>query len=655
MEPSPPAAAYRFGPFAFDGRSFRLTRDGVEVKLEPRALDALVCMLQRPGELVSRQRLIAEAWSGVAVTDNAVTRAVAGLRRALGDDAEHPLFIETVPTRGYRFIGCLEEEAPTDGSGRPGPPKGPRPEVRPPRLAARLSVTTWLALSAVALGITSAVVLATRSAHWSHSAASEPQATRASSLRTLAILPLRNLTGDSSQDYVADGMTQALADRFSVFGSLSVVSVTSSSRYRHSELPATRISQELGADALVEGAVARSGDRVRVSVGLVDAASGRRLWSRSFDSGLADVLALYDEIAVSAAGEAKLLVEAVNAGRRSRRPVDPQAYDDYLRAMAALGNRWMAGGCQDAERWLLSTIERDPGFAPAHAALAWCYTYPDRIGRDISEIGPRARKEVAAALALDDQLALAHAVAGSIKWRIEYDVAGGESELRRALELDSSSGLVLIPSAEILLWRGHVEQGLPLLERATRLDPFSPDRNVQVGFDLYTVGRYEAACERLRRALELDPGYLIARYYLSEIHAVTGRHDEAVAERLAWLDGSLRPDRAAAARRRLAQARLDGGLDGFWREDLALAEEEHARPGTVWRPSNPRLTGSWHMALRYARLGERERAIDALEEAYRGRHHMMATLPVQPLFTMLRSNDRFKTLLRTTAALPPSL
>lgn len=641
-----PPSVYRFGEFVVDTGAFRLTRNGEALKTEPKALDVLVCLLERPGQVVSKHDLVADVWKGIAVTDNALTRVVANLRRTLDDHPEHPRYIETVPTRGYRFIAAVVAHEPAR------PAEVPRASVDTPSSGVPPRRRTGLWPSVALLVVLSGVLGMVLTLQRGSPASSSPivRTSGATNPRTLAVLPLRNLTGDSGQDYLVDGMTQALGDRFSELGTLTVVSTTSSARYRHSALPVTAIAKELGADVLIEGAVARSSARVRVSVGLVDGGSGRRLWSRQYDRPLADVLALYDEIAFAAASEARLAVEAMDATRRARRPVDPGAYENYLRGMFALGNRWMSGGCQEAEPLLANAVERDPAFAPGHAALAWCYAYPDRLDRDFSEVGPKARAAVSAALALDDRLPLAHAVNGTLSWRMEYDPVRGEAALRTALELDPSSVLVLIPAAEVLMWRGHVMDGLALLDRATRLDPYSSERRVQVGFVLVMAGRYEEAIEHFRRALVLDAQNLTARLWLAEALGYTGRRQEAVAEYMAWLDEALHPAQSRRLRRALERAWAEGGWISFWTAELNLVQGTLAQPGTAWNQHQQRYAGPWFMARRLARLGHWDAALDALEEAQRRRHHLVATLPIEPLFVPLRPASRFQALLRTTGA-----
>lgn len=577
MEPPESHTAYRIGDFVLDTRAFRLARGSEEVPLEPKAVDVLLYLLQRPGQLVSKQELIFVVWKGTAVTDNALTRIVAQLRRALGDEAHGARYIETVPTRGYRFIG---QQTPTmvaecaESLAAPEPPSNgqTRAWARP----ATLATVRWVALPvAVVLAAASTLPRALSLLRREQPAGIQDATVGSASsprIRSLAVLPLRNLTGDAGQDYFVDGMTQALGDRFSQMGLLTVAATTSSMRYRNSPLPASRIATELRVDGLLEGAVMRDGNRVRVSVAVVHGPTERRLWGATYDRPVADVLALYRDIALTAAGEMSLAVTAVpNERPGESRSINPDAYDAYLRASYFVGNRWMAGGCVDAERYLLRAIELDPAFAPPYAALGWCYAYPDRMGRDIAEIGPKAKAAVSKALALDDRLAPAHLVLGTIKWRVDYDPVAAEPELRRAVELDPTSGLMHIPYGELLLWRGERAKGLAILTRAVELEPFSPDRNVQIGFALLTAGLYDEAITQCRKALELDPHYLTAQLWIAEAYGYKREYDTAVTEYLSWLDGALRP-----ATRGGRPAQAGGRVRTWW---LAPVLASRARAG----------------------------------------------------------------------------
>jgi tetratricopeptide (TPR) repeat protein len=273
--------------------------------------------------------------------------------------------------------------------------------------------------------------------------------------------------------------------------------------------------------------------------------------------------------------------------------------------------------------------------------------------RGIDEVGPKARTAVARALQLDDELALAHAVSGTLKWRVDYDAAGAETELRRAMTLDPDSSLVLVPIAEFLMWRGDVERGSALFRRALEIQPLSPDLWVGAAFSLLTVRRYDSAITHFERALKLEPTYWTALFWLAETYGYEQRHDLAVTKYLEWLTGVLRPDVGARSRAELKRAYALGGWREFWVQELALAVAERAHPGSAWEAPFNRYTGDWYMARRYARLERWTEALDSLNRAYNGRHHLVATMALEPLFAPLRENSEFRALLRRTSAPEP--
>lgn len=273
MEPRDLPDAYRFGDFVFDPTAFRVTRGGVPLHLEPKAVDVLRYLVDRPGVLVSKHELIHAVWKDTAVGDNALTRLVAQLRKALEDPADQPRYIETVPTRGYRFIA---RPVPA----RPGPTtEGALPSAVSPRRTAFSGLMPIVALLIVAGSVAAFVALTL----WR--ATADPPVTGAAAagrrVRTVAVLPFKNLGADPEQGYVVDGITQAVTDTLSQLDALAVISTTSSRKYRDTTLASTAIAAELGVDALFEGAVIRSGDRLRVSVAMVDGPSGQRVWTRS--------------------------------------------------------------------------------------------------------------------------------------------------------------------------------------------------------------------------------------------------------------------------------------------------------------------------------------------------------------------------------------
>lgn len=297
--PDPPGVC-RIGEFEFDPAAFRLVRGGTPVHVEPKALDVLHHLLTHHGQVVSKQELIHAVWKDTAVGDNALTRVVAHLRKVLEDPVERPRYIETVPTRGYRFVAQPVPVAPrTNSSWLHG---GTPPTTRPAR--------RWLAaVVAVALLVAAAVAVAVVARRMTAARGPEAEAPK-SNARTVAVLPFKNLSGDEQQQYLADGITQAVTDTLSQLGGVMVVSTTSTHRYHDTTLTSSAIARELGVDAFFEGAVIRSEGRTRVSVAYVDGPSGQRLWARSYERDTTDVLVIYDDLASSLTTDAASIVDA---------------------------------------------------------------------------------------------------------------------------------------------------------------------------------------------------------------------------------------------------------------------------------------------------------------------------------------------------------
>ncbi len=493
---------------------------------------------------------------------------------------------------------------------------------------------------AAAAAVTVAMLLAVGGLRWLRADAGRAP------IRSLAVLSLANLTGDPQQDYFVEGLTEALGAELSKIRSLQVISGRSASRYRTAEKSGIEIARELNVDALIEGAVVRSGSRVRVTVHLVDGRTDRRLWTSSFDSELGDILILYADIARAVAGATSATVTGVEGKRPARSQfVNPKAYEAYLRGQY-FRKRWQAGGCVQADQYFLEAIALDPAFAPAYAARAYCYGFPDRLGLAGPQIHPVARDAALRAIELDPDLAAGHHALAGIRLRLEHDWAGAERELRRALELDPISSDAHMMMGEYLYLSGRNDESVAMMRRTLELDPFHLDRNVAVGFGLYHLRGYDEAIAQFRRTLELDPNWATARLWLAESYAAQGSEIQAVNEYVEWLRQVLVPDRMAQATASLADAYRRSGWRSFWERELELAQEETRRPGSVWRSFQNQYCGPYYMARRYARLGDRERAIAALEAAYEQRHHLMVFLKIERVFDGLRSDARFQDLVR---------
>jgi TolB-like protein/tetratricopeptide (TPR) repeat protein len=462
--------------------------------------------------------------------------------------------------------------------------------------------------------------------------------------RALAVLPLKNLSGDPGLQWLAEAMTDVLATTLSQHGGVAVVATTSTARYRDSTAPAREIADALGADALVEGALLRGGPKPRLTIAVVDGRTEQRVWAGTFERGTADLISLSSD-----AGRAVLMAVGVVPTRDGdtrmarNHAVRADAYEAYLQGLY-FRNRRHLGGCVAAEPHLLHAIALDDSFAEPHATLAFCYGF-DRLGGQMSasEAAVRAGRAVERALALDEQQPEAHVSRALIQHRLKYEWGAAERDFRRALELDPRNGDALTFYGELLYASGRASEGLEMFRSALLVDRQDLGTNTGICFALYNLGRLGEAVEQCRRTVELDPSWWTARFWLAESYAAMELEEAAVSEYLAVLRQVLVPARMPEAISRLAAVYRKAGWQAFWREELALAEEEMRAPGSVWLAPNGRpRTATYLMARRYARLGDRDRALAALESAYDQRSYLLPFLGLDPVFGGIRHHPRFR-------------
>jgi TolB-like protein/Tfp pilus assembly protein PilF len=494
---------------------------------------------------------------------------------------------------------------------------GARAARRPPRRG--------LALAAAALAAAAAIAAAVRGLGLAAPPASRP-------IRSLAVLPLVNLAGDPEQQYLVDGMTDALISRLAQLESVKVISRTSAMRYAGTRQPLPDVARELGVDAVLEGSVLRAGGRVRVTARLVDGATDSSLWARDYESELSDALRLQADVSSAVAGEIRAALTPGARLRQSRR-VEPAAYEAYLRGRYLLARR-RAADIAEARRQFEQASALDPAYAAPHAGLADAYILAATFGgRPPREVLPRAREAALAALALDDSLADAHASLGIVRAEMDWDWTGEESELRRALELSPSHAEGHRRYSEMLSYRGRHPEAIHEGRLARDLDPFALPTNFTLGFALYHAKRYDEAAAQLRRTLAMDNGMWVCSLGLGLIHAHHGRYDDALAELEKGRQvGGDQPDllaitgyvEARAGRPARARAML-AALAGLRRKQFVSAVD---------------------FALVRVALGDHEGALRDLEGALEERTWLIGLLKVEPMFDSLRAEPRFQDLLR---------
>src|SRR2546427_4457857 len=438
----PSHGTVRFGVFALDFRASELRKQGGKVKLQEQPFQILQVLLQRAGEIVTREELQQKIWPSDTFVDfdHGLYNAIKRLREALGDSAETPRFVETLSRRGYRFIGKIECDAPR--------------------------------------------------------------------MRSLAVLPLENLSHDPQQEYFAEGFTEAFIATLAKIGELRVVSRTSAMLYKDVHKPLRGIAHELAVDAIVEGTVLRAGDRVRITAQLIDPEKETHLWAESYQRHLRDVLDLHAELAQSIARQVQVkLTPQEQAQLAQSRPVNPEAYEAYLKGRYHW-NRRSREGLPKGVQYFQEAIAKDPAYAAAYAGLADCLSGLSTYNFVAPDEGCAKGKKLALqALELDPSLGEAHASLAWVHTWYDYDFVAAEREFERSLELNPRYATAHQFFGFYLGMMGRYEEAYTEIKRAIRLDPLSSVFEWSLGFVYWMARRHDQAIEQVEKALELDPGF----------------------------------------------------------------------------------------------------------------------------------------------------
>lgn len=622
----------RFDAFEADVRTLELRRDGELVPLPQKPFQLLAALLERPGELVTREELRVKLWGPRVVVDfdNGLNAAVNKLRDALEDSAEHPRFIETLPRRGYRFIAAVERvpiaanDAGSVGVDAPGS------NLPQSFLQSRSrGLVLWTATLAFSVAVVAAAIFVRPSVP------TDGREWAAPSTRTLlAVLPFENLSG-SDEGYFSDGLTEELITTLGRLhpDSLGVIARTSASTYRGTTATAAAIGAALGADYLLEGSVRRDGQRVRISVQLVQVSDQTQRWAAQYDRGLSDVLHVQSEIARAVAKEISLEIPIATETRLdARRRVDPSAYDAYLRGLHLVTRR-TEESIRSGVAYLQRAIELDRRYAPAYAGLAHAYEVLSSYGdAPPGALIPNAKQAAQDALRLDPGLGEAHAILGVLLSNYDWRWLEAGESFQRAATLEPNSEFVHRQYAAYLSFMGRFDEAIAESQRAIRLDPLSLITNAHHGIVLYRARRYDDAIAHLQTTLELDPNYVLVYVNLGLVHAAAGRPLEAVTafETGRTLSGN-HPDLV--------------GLAGYARALAGERDQAHEALSELLVLSTQRYVSPFIISLINVGLGDKESALDWLERAYDDRVWLMALLKVAPELDALRAEQRFEALL----------
>ena len=632
----------RFGVFDVDMQAGELRKTGLRVKLQQQPFQVLVVLLERPGEVVTREELRQRLWPADTFVDFdlSLNSALKKLRYALGDVADSPTFIETIPRRGYRFIAAVRPVTPdsANSSGLFQVETTTTEEEASRRISAPIpaSARKWswrlaAKLSLLAVAMAAAMLVAWRLAWRTRSSANTNSQ---ANIQSLAVLPLENLSGDPSQDYFADGMTDELITSLGQISSLRVISRTSVMQYRDVHKPLPQIARELNVDAIVEGTVVRSGGQVRIAAQLIQASADKHLWAQSYQSDLKDVLGLQHEIASAIAKQIRMTLtpnEQIRVG--VERPLNPEAYESYLRGEYFL-NRFTPDSVRKAVDYFQQAIDKDPNYAPAYSKLAGCYQILGNMGTISKKVAfPKAELFVAKALELDPQFAPAHAIQGWTLLQYELDFTTAGAKFKRAVELNPNAVEGHEGLGDYYATIGRLQESVQEVERARELDPLATIVNFDLCGMLFFARRFDEALAQCNANLDLDPKSVRSLWLIGGIYAAKGMNSEAVSAFLQAMQlGGAPPGMIAAAK----TGARDSGLKGFWK---AL---------TPFLPENV-FNGNlepFDAAVSYAYAGDTDMALRSLEKAVEARCYGITYLGVNPIFDELRSDPRFVSLLR---------
>jgi TolB-like protein/DNA-binding winged helix-turn-helix (wHTH) protein/Flp pilus assembly protein TadD len=629
------AEVIRFGVFEADTVTGELRKHGLRIKLQEQPFQVLSLLLARQGELVTREELRLKLWPADTFVDfeQGLNKAINKLREALSDDRETPRYIETLPRRGYRFIAsAMSAQPPSEPSGPPAVLVAPPDPVVTgnPRRARWITPATILLLGVFAL-LASALWYRLARRHGYPGAAT----VSAAPLRSLAVLPLQNLSGDNEQEYFADGMTDELITDLGQMSALRVISRTSVMQYKRTAKTLPQIGRELGADAILVGAVFRSGSRVRITAQLIDARTDHHLWAHAYERDLRDVLDLQDEVARDIANGIRLeLTPQERARLAGSHPVNPEAHEAYLKGRY-YWNQFTEADVKKSLGFFQLAIEKDPNYALGYAGLADYYDlmYGGIGALPRNEACSKAEPAALKAVELDDSLAETHTALGAIRLFCDWDWQGAESEFKRAIQLNPSYSLAHRVYASLLIRRGRRGEALAEIERAVENDPMSADLNFALGRRYYETRQYDRALKQYQKALEMDPKRANPHYGFGDVYAQQGRYDLAIREFRKGLELSggqpaASPDLAyvyALAGRRL--------------EALEILKRLNERSKS--RPVSP-----LDRAVVYLGLGNKEQALALLDEAYERHELGMLYLKSEPRYDPLRSDPRFQDLMR---------
>jgi len=646
-----PAAVARilhFGVFEVDLKACELRKHGLRIKLPEQPFQVLVVLLEKPGEIITREELRNRLWPSDTFVDfdHGLNNAVMRLREVLGDASENPRFVETIPRRGYRFIAPVAGSVPPPSNPEldaghssvqeaaseltePATwetPSGPA-SVRRPYPRSRLAILV-VAATLVAVGLLGAALFRYRRVDTN-------QAGHARN-KSLVVLPIENLSGDKDQEYFADGMTDDLIANLAKIRSLRVISRSTAMAYKGTRKPLSQIAGELNVDAVFEGTVLRVGNRVRITAELVQVSTDRHLWAETYESQMGDILALQNRVSSAIVNEIRINLTPEDQERLASNPaVAPEGYENYLKGRY-YWNKRSDENLTRAIGYFEQATKQDPQYALAYAGLSDCYAI---ISAEIfgtmpaAEAAPKAKAAALRALQIDPKLSEAETSLATVKFNYDWDWSGAATGFAKSIQDNPSYATAYQRYSLYLMAMGRPEDSFEQINKARELDPLSISINFSLGWRFYMARQYDRAIQQLRNTLEMDPSYELPHLVLGLSYAQKGDYGLAIPELRKAVELSHGTPLMTSA---LASVSARSGNKAAAERLLANLSSESKR----------QYVSPYYFAVVYVGLGKQEEAINWLEKAFADRSNGLVFLKVEPELDDLRSNPRFVALQR---------
>lgn len=645
MEQGP--TIYQFDDVRVDLKNFKIFKAGDAVHLEPKAVKALIFLIEHRGRLIEKRELLDAVWKDTFVTENAMTKVIAKLRKTLGDGVKDAKYLETVPTRGYRFIAEVQVGERQEARGQTEVNAGratPRSHNvlggessfqiggKAARLTQRLKQGGWRALMACTL-LTGLLITGY---FWTRQSKVPVPVAPSTAIKSVAVLPFKPLVAVSRDESLEIGIADSLITRLGGIKDIVVRPISAVRKYVDLEQDPVAAGRELSVESVLEGSIQKLDDRIRVTVRLLSVRDGKSLWAEKFDNDFTDIFTIQDRVAEQVARSLKLTLTGEEKKLLSKHNTDyTDAYQLYLKG------RFTSTHTEERTRkaieYFNQAIETDPNYALAYAGLADAYYGLSELYLPPKEAMPKARAAAMKALEIDESLAEAHTSLALVKTFYEWDWSGAEREYQRAIELNPNYAMAHEWYGWHLALTGRHDESIAEVRRAQQIDPVSIDINWSLGVVFYFARQYDKAIKQLQTTLEMDSTHRLAHFHLGASFFQKGMYEEAVAE---FEKGKL-----------LAGGHLSAALGYTYGVTGRRDEAEKILRGLKGR-SKRHFVSSNSIALVYTGLGDKDLAFEWLEKAYEERSELMTWLKVDPRLDSLRSDPRFTDLMRRVGLTP---